>query len=237
MFARVGGPATVAGSPFICVHGAVISGRYMLPVARALATRRRVHVPDCPGYGRSEDPPDPMDVPALAHALLRFVDAADIPTAHVLGNSLGAQVAACFAATYPERTASAILVGPTVDPRSRTRHGVLWRLAKDAFRERPSLIPLHLVDIARAGPRFAIASLDIALADRIEEHVARATRPMLVVSGTRDPLVPRRWAEHLASLAPGARVAFIPGPHALNYSRPAQLARVVEEFVSSEASD
>jgi pimeloyl-ACP methyl ester carboxylesterase len=216
----------------VLIHGAVISGRYMLPTAELLAPHRPVFVPDLPGFGRSEDPPAPLSVPELASALRAILDAAGIARAHVLGNSLGAQVAADFAARFPERTASAILVGPTVDAASRTRFGTLWRLAKDAIRERPSLIPLHLIDIVRAGPRFAIASLDVALADHVEDKLPRVSAPVLIVTGHRDPLVPRDWAAWLAARTPCARFEVIEGPHALNYSRPRELTRLVLDFLA-----
>lgn len=228
---RMGGVHPDGTLPVVLVHGAVISGRYMLPTAERLAARRPVFVPDLPGFGRSEDPPAPYNVPELASALARIMDAAGVERAHVLGNSLGAQVAAELAARHPDRVASAILVGPTVDAAARTRVRTLWRLAKDAFVERPSLIPLHLIDIVRAGPRFAVASLDVALNDAIEDKLPQVAAPVLIVVGDRDPLVPREWAAWLAALTPCVQLEVIEGPHALNYSRPAQLAPIVLEFI------
>lgn len=233
---RAGGVARDGEAPVVFVHGAVVSGRYMLPTARLIASSRRVLVPDFPGFGRSDDPPDPLPVPELAAALVRILDAAGVGRAHLLGNSLGAQIVADFAARWPGRTASAILVGPTVDAAARSRTRQLWRLAKDAFRERPSLIPLHVSDIVRAGPRFAFASLDIALADRVEEKLPRVEAPVLIVTGTRDPLVPPEWAAWLASLTPCVRLELLPGPHALNYSRPRALAQLVLEFIARAES-
>lgn len=231
VFVRAGGPDDPADAPVVCVHGAVISGRYMLPLARRLATRRRVYVPDLPGYGRSETPPDPLRVPGLADALRAFLDAAGIPRAHLIGNSLGTQIIAEVAARMPERTASLVLVGPTVDRAARTRRHTLWRLFRDAFRERWSLIPLHVADTLRAGPRFALASLDVALEDRIEDKLPAVEAPTLVVSGTHDPLVPPAWSAWLAGRARHARLEYLEGPHALNYSRPDQLASLVEAFI------
>ena len=92
---------------------------------------------------------------ALSEATERVSQyAAGIERAHLLGNSMGAQVIADFAVHQPHRAASLVLVGPTVDRSARTRTQQLWRLANDAYRERPSLIPLHLRDIVRAGWRF-----------------------------------------------------------------------------------
>lgn len=236
MHVRAGGVSCTSDDPIVCIHGAVVSGRYMMPVAERLAAAHRVQVPDLPGYGRSGKPPRPLRVPELADAVAAFLDAARIDRCHLLGNSLGAQIAADVAARHADRVTSAILVGPTVDGTARSRMRQLWRLAIDALRERASLIPLHLSDVVRAGPRLAIASIDIALEDRIEEKLARVAAPVLIVSGTRDPLVPCRWSAHLAALTPNAELAIIEGPHALNYSRPEPLARLVTAFLARHRS-
>ena len=233
VYMETGGAAT--GVPIILVHGAAVSGRYMLPTARRLAARHRVIVPDLPGYGASDAPPAPLHVPGLADAVARLLDTLGIECAHLLGNSLGAQVVASLAARRPDRVASAVLVGPTVDRAARTRRQQLMRLALDATRERPSLIPLHLADIARTGLRTAVASLDAALDDRIEDALAGVSTPVLIVCGTRDPLAPPAWCESLAAASPMATLACIAGPHALNYSRPQALADRVERWLTELA--
>lgn len=235
MFARAGGVARGGHGqsvPIVLVHGAVISGRYMVPTAVRLAAGHRVFIPDLPGFGASDDPSHPLDVPGLARALRDWMAAAGIAHAHLLGNSLGAQVIADLAAREPQVAASLVLVGPTVDRAARTRVRQLWRLALDAPRERPSLILLHLRDIVRAGWRFATAALDIALDDRIEANLKHVHAPVLIVCGSRDPLAPEAWCRWLAKQAPAARLEVIAGPHALNYSRPDELARCVEQWIA-----
>jgi 2-hydroxy-6-oxonona-2,4-dienedioate hydrolase len=231
VFARAGGPDGT--TPFVLVHGAVISGRYMVPTAQRLATAHRVFIPDLPGFGVSEDPAQPLDVAGLARALRHWMAAAGIARAHLLGNSMGAQVIAELAAHHPQLVASLVLVGPTVDRTARTRFQQLWRLAQDALRERPSLIPLHLRDIMRAGWQFATSALDFALADRIEDKLPHVAAPVLIVCGDRDPLAPESWCRWLATQAPASHVEVIPGPHALNYSRPDALVDCIERWMAA----
>lgn len=233
MFTRVGGEAGPGRDPVVLVHGAVVSGRYMVPTAERLAPSHRVLVPDLPGFGQSEDPARPLRVPELASALLAWLDAAGIARAHLVGNSLGAQVAVAAACIAPRRVSSLVLVGPTVDREARTRMRQLWRLAKDAPRERWSLIPLHLRDILRAGWRFAASTLDVALEDHIEARLAAVRVPTLIVCGSNDPLAPEGWCRWLAAVSPMASVQVLEGPHALNYSRPDTLAACVLAWLSS----
>src|SRR4051812_3167285 len=114
MFARVSsGPVPATAPTVVMVHGLIVSSRYMIPTAKRLAAFCRVYVPDLPGYGHSDEPPCFLDVPGLADALARWMDAVGLPRAVLLGNSFGCQIVVDFAARYPERVDRAILVGPT----------------------------------------------------------------------------------------------------------------------------
>ena len=52
------GPEIPGSIPLVHVHGFAVSGRYLLPTARALAHRATTVVPDLPGYGKA--PPGVM---------------------------------------------------------------------------------------------------------------------------------------------------------------------------------
>lgn len=79
----------------------------------ALARHFRVLVPDMPGYGRSSkdiNPANPFG--DIASAMVGLLDALDIPSAHVVGNSLGGAVALRLALDHPERVGRLVLMGP-----------------------------------------------------------------------------------------------------------------------------
>lgn len=222
--------------PIVCVHGANVSGTYMIPTAVRLLPIYRVLLPDLPGYGRSDKPARILDIPTLADVLVAWMDAVGIERAALLGNSLGCQIAADVAARHPNRVSHLILVGPTVDPAARTARQQIKRLLLDALRERRTLILLAQLDYLRAGPRRVVGTLRVALRDRIEEKLPRVTAPTLVVRGGRDVLVPQRWAEEVTRLLPNARLVVVPGSaHAVNYSRPDELATAVRQFLGVTA--
>lgn len=231
------GPPAVA-TPVVLVHGFVISGRYMRPTLRRVARAAPCWAPDLPGHGRSSTPPRALDVEGYARALLDWMTAAGLPRALLVGNSLGCQVIARAAALAPERASGLVLVGPTVDPRARTVRGQLWRLVKDAFRERPSLWFLEAFDLLRVGPFRVVDMIRITLADRIEEVLpvvrARGIR-VLVVRGEHDPLVPDGWARRVAELAGGRLVVVRDGAHGVNYDEPEALTAVILEFAREGA--
>ncbi|GAB3289337.1 alpha/beta fold hydrolase [Parasphingorhabdus pacifica] len=88
--------------------------------ARSLGWTTGTWALDLPGFGRSAGLAGPPTVNALADWLVDWLDAADIPEAHLLGCSFGCQVAVEAALRNPGRVRSLVLVGPTTDPRARS---------------------------------------------------------------------------------------------------------------------
>jgi 4,5:9,10-diseco-3-hydroxy-5,9,17-trioxoandrosta-1(10),2-diene-4-oate hydrolase len=79
----------------------------------ALAERFRVIVPDLPGYGRSTkgiDRDDPFGF--LADSIRGLLDALDLPSAHLVGNSYGGSCALRLALDTPARVDRLVLMGP-----------------------------------------------------------------------------------------------------------------------------
>ena len=79
----------------------------------ALATHFRVIVPDMPGYGRSDKHIDHSDPYGYLAGMIRgLLDALDIETAHVIGNSYGGAAALRLALDTPRRVEKLVLMGP-----------------------------------------------------------------------------------------------------------------------------
>ncbi|MBM7517512.1 alpha/beta fold hydrolase [Nocardioides nitrophenolicus] len=105
-----------AGTPVVLLHGggpgANGASNYVRNID-ALAERFRVIVPDLPGYGASSkdlDLSDPFG--DLALAVRGLLDALDIETAHLVGNSYGGAAALRLALDRPDRVDRMILMGP-----------------------------------------------------------------------------------------------------------------------------
>lgn len=210
----------------------VVSGRYMVPTAELLTPHHPVYVPDLPGFGKSEGPDRVPEVPGLADLLAEWMEAAGVERAALLGNSFGCQVAAELAARHPEMVEGLVLQGPTTDPRGRTAARLVLRWLRDAPRENPSQGPLMIRDYRDAGLRRALDAFRRMIEDPIEEKLPRIQAPTLVVRGSRDPIVPQRWAEEVTHLLPRGRLVVIPGAaHTINYSAPRELARATLSFL------
>jgi 2-hydroxy-6-oxonona-2,4-dienedioate hydrolase len=233
MHARASGnPAPEGRTAVVLVHGLVVSSRYMVPTAEHLAPHYRVFVPDLPGFGRSESPRRVLDVSELSDALSTWMGAIGLKRAALVGNSVGCQVIADLAVRHPARVESAVLQGPTMDPKGRSVFRQAGRFLLDVPREPPSLIPIELLDLLSAGARRAWGTLRYALEDRIEEKLPYVRVPTLVVRGSRDPIAPQRWAKEVTALLPMGRLSVISGAaHAANYGWDAQFARLIRGFL------
>jgi 2-hydroxy-6-oxonona-2,4-dienedioate hydrolase len=214
------------------VHGLVVSSRYMVPTAERLAPHHRVFAPDLPGFGRSERPPGVLNVAGLSDALSAWMGATGLKSAALVGNSFGCQIIAELAVRHPDRVERAVLQGPTMDPLGRSVPRQVGRFLLDAPREPLSLHPIELLDYLSAGTRRAWRTLRYALEDRIEEKLPYMRAPTLVVRGSRDLIVPQRWAEEVTGLLPMGRLSVIPGAaHTANYGWAAEFTRIVLEFL------
>ncbi|MBL6932792.1 MAG: alpha/beta hydrolase [Rhodospirillales bacterium] len=107
-----GGRDARDGEPVvILIHGAGMDRTVWQYQNRNIAYReRRVLAIDLPGHGRSEGTP-PKSISGMADWIIRFMDAANVSAAILIGHSMGALVALETAARYPERIEKLVLMG------------------------------------------------------------------------------------------------------------------------------
>lgn len=205
----------------------------MVPLAQVLAHDFDVYAPDLPGIGKSSKPRDAPELRELATYLRKFLDAARLHRAIFVGNSFGCQVLAEFAVRWPERVRALVLQGPTIDPHARTWGRQVVRWLANGLRE-PKAMRLTLTllrDYLDCGLRRTLQLFRYSLADPIEQKLPRIEIPTVVVRGSRDPIVPQRWAEEAASLLPEGRLVVLPGEaHTVNFGAPLELARVIRSL-------
>ena len=77
-----------------------------------LASRNWVVRFDSRGHGRSGDPVSDFTVADLVADAIAVLDALEIPRTHVLGDGMGAMVAATLASTYQDRVDQRVPLRP-----------------------------------------------------------------------------------------------------------------------------
>jgi len=103
----------VDAPPLLLAHQAPVSGRMFERAMPYLAAAGiRAIAGDTPGYGNSDVPDSPPDIPDYAMAFGAVIDGLSLGSAHILGHHTGAMSAANYAARFPQRVRSLILNGP-----------------------------------------------------------------------------------------------------------------------------
>lgn len=232
IFTRLSASPDIAGTPIVLVHGLSVSSKSVVPTMEKLASQRPVYAPDLPGFGESEDPRTPPQVPALAASLLAWMDAYALDRPVLLGTSLGTQVVAELAARHPHRAERLVLVAPIMDAAARTMPRQIWRLLLDLPQESLRSVMTQGLDYFHAGPWRTFAALRAGLDHHLEDVLPQLPMPVLIARGENDPVSPQPWCQLLASrcITPRAVAVIRNAPHAAAFDAPAALARQVLAF-------
>ena len=177
-----------------------------------------------PGMGLAETVPP---LPVLARRLSGELGEGPVL---LIGHSQSCQVVVATAQD-DDRVVGLVLLGPTTDPRLRTRRGLVWHWLRTAVREPLSTLPLVVAQWLRTGPRAMAELWRAASPDRIDRRLATVGVPVLVVRGTEDALCPHDWAAGLAAVAPHGRLVELPGAaHMLPQTNPDEVAALVRSL-------
>lgn len=216
------------------LHGFGLSGRYLLPTAELLADEFHTLVPDLPGFGRSGKQGAALDVPDLAHAAARFLDDRGIASTSLVGNSMGCPVIVEFAHHYPERIERAVLVSPAGGIHNQPLRRAVAQLAKDGGREPRKMITVATPDYLRFGVPSTFKMFKALTQYPSVQRLLELKIPMMVVLGTRDPLLPgpARIKEVASQEKNHVLLVVLEGAaHAINFSHPKELAHLIRLFM------
>ncbi len=216
----------------VLVHGLALSGQYMVPTAEELAPFCKVYIPDFPGFGDSGKPSCVLDVPGLADALAVWMDAVELDSAILMGNSFGCQIIAEFAVRHPEKLQRAVLQGPTTDPYERSWLMQFIRWQQNAPHNPPMMSKIADIDYAKCGVVRALTTFQFSLNHKIEDKLPLIKAPALVIRGSEDPICRQDWAEEVKRLLPKGELTIIPSvAHTLVFTSPKLLVGASRSFI------
>lgn len=115
------------GPDVVMLHG--LSGNlavWHLKMVPILRRAYRVTTYDLRGHGRSDAPPTGYTTHDMAEDLRGLMDALEIERAHLIGHSLGADIALHLALLYPERADRLVLVEAGIPALINLRKGPDW---------------------------------------------------------------------------------------------------------------
>ncbi|HEX2121598.1 MAG TPA: alpha/beta fold hydrolase, partial [Thermoanaerobaculia bacterium] len=225
---------TGSGSPVVLLHGLSGSSRWWSRNIEALAAGHLVAAADLVGFGRNVRFTGlPQILPPFAEVsslLARWIATFGEPV-HVIGHSMGGQIAIRLAAEHPELVRSLILVNAA---------GIPFRfepLAHVRPLPRPpyggaSIARVLVPDFLRAGPTsVAVATTRVVLSD-MRTRMQALRLPVLLVWGANDPIVPVHYGEAMQREIEGARLVVIPrAAHVAMWDAPEEFNRIATEFL------
>lgn len=133
-----------SGEPLVLLHPLALSGAVWGPYSDRLADSFDVIVPDARGHGESGWDGAPFGIDDLGDDVGALLDWLNLPTAHIVGLSMGGSTAVSFAGRYPGRATRVVLADTTA------WYGVTapqtWAERAQAVLDRPrwSQIPFQL---------------------------------------------------------------------------------------------
>ena len=248
------------GEVVLLIHGSgpgVTGWANWRGVIPGLANEFRVIAPDMAGFGYTSTASDVSCSTAYwAEQLLLLVDALDVPTFSIVGNSFGGSIALEFVRRYPDRCNKVVLMGavgvsfPLTDGLDAVwgyepSHDAMRHLLR-VFVANKDMISDDLVEMryrasVRPGVQERFSALFPAPRQRWIEALAQdpevlrqIRHQVLLIHGYEDEVIPFAASAHLVSLLPNARLERIDRcGHWVQIEQAEQFNKILGEFLSA----
>jgi len=249
------GPGVVARrTPLLLINGIGASLELLEPFVRALDPACEVIRFDPPGVGGSAEPSGPYRFTGLCALIASMLTELGVDVVDVLGISWGGAVAQHFAAFQRARcrrlvlvsTATGSLMVPArpsvlahlVTPRRYLDRGFMERVAGSIYggsaREDPGRIADAMNNGNRVGPsRGYLYQLTAGAGWTSVPFLPLLRQRTLILSGDDDPIIPLANARLMKLLIPKARLHVFHGGHLGLVSEAAELAPIVDAFLTA----
>lgn len=103
-----------SGFPILILHGWRGSSDSWKNVIERLSVSFLVIAPDLPGFGKSQDPPDPFDLEDYVSFVSDFLEFLKIEKVFLLGHSFGGAISLLFSHFFPKKVEKLILISPAI---------------------------------------------------------------------------------------------------------------------------
>jgi 3-oxoadipate enol-lactonase len=196
----------------VLIHGNDESSVQWYGWVPRMAQQYRLIRPDLPGLGHSKVPAGfTYSLATLAAFVTRVMDRAGVESAHIIGAKTGGAVAMRFAADYPKRTRSLVVVGGPASPLAIANPSPVPQLDRLGSHASKEMIEYWNMLFKTANPegteglRKALSNFDLAK----EGVLQRITAPTLVITADRTKMHSVEKARAYQTLIPNSRLVVI----------------------------
>ena len=222
-----------AGLPVILIHGLGGSSDWWRRNIDVLAERYQVSAVDLVGFGRNRfflrGSSLPLKFDEIAALLARWIESSFREPVHVVGNSMGGQIAIHLAASRPDLVRSLVLVDSTGIPfeLQPAAHLANLMIPRGAW----SFATVLARDLFRAGPTSVAVAFSRLLRDDARPLLRALRLPVLLLWGSNDPLVPLSYGQQMLEEIPNAKLRVIENAgHIPMWENPAEFHRELLTF-------
>lgn len=221
------------------------------PQMPALTQHFRVVRYDSRGHGGSVADPGPYSIASLGADALAIMDALRLTRVYWMGLSMGGMVGQWLLAHAPERIERAVLANTSsYMPDSRPWNARILAVQKNGmasvaqsvvdrwftpdFQGRDPAAVERIATMLRHTPAQGYIAAAAAVRDMDQRETVRlASRPTLVVAGSRDPATPPALVREIADSIAGAKYVELDAAHLSNIEQPEAFTKAVVAFLTA----
>jgi pimeloyl-ACP methyl ester carboxylesterase len=245
------------GDPVVLIGGFGMTKEGWAEQVDALEGHFRVITFDNRGVGESTVPSEPFTIDDMAVDTAGLLDHLGIDAAHLFGVSMGGLIAQTLLLDYPDRVRKAVLgctshggrhavqpkpevmetlasiTVPGISAEEATRRRLLILFSDRFIGEDPERVETFLQRSIRyqPTPRGAAGQMRALSFFNVRRRLGEINRPVLVMTGSEDRMMPPENAGLLVEAIPGARLHVVQGAgHGFFYERPEEVNRILIDF-------
>lgn len=242
------------GAPIVLLHPFPVHHEFWLPVAKALATRYRLILPDLRGHGDSRVGEGPATMEKHSADLIRVLDDADVGRAPMIGVSIGGYILFEFWRRYRGRVAALGLCNtkaPADNAEGRAGRlqaanevlergtepffeGMISKVLSQTTRDtRPDMVDAAL-SLMRKMSATDVAQVQRGMAERPDsiDTLKTINVPTLLITGDEDLMTGVKEAELMHQHIAGSEVRVIPrAGHYSAWEQPQEAMLLLRQFL------
>ena len=247
---------TSSGPPVVLLHPFPAHHELWLPVAKVLASRYRLIMPDLRGHGESSLGSGPATMQKHAADMARVMDDAGVDRAPLIGVSIGGYAIFEFWRGFRDRVTTLVLCNTkaqadTAEARAgrlQAAEDVLQRgtgpffesmiqklLGETTRRSRPDLVEGALRMMRKMSAE-DVAGVQRGMADRLDSvpTLKTITVPTLIIAGDEDILTGLSEAELMKQNIPRSQMKVIAkAGHYSPWEQPEEVGKLLRQFLDS----